>query len=313
MTQRSVKTLLLIKSRINVRRSCAAGGEARDARHEEGWALLGLLLALGVMSIFLTSAIVPNVQKEVQRDKEIEMLYRGQQMAEGIARYYGRGRLSLIVLSPATTAAWPYLTDLVKLRDGVNLGPRELKFVRPSALIDPIANSEWEPIRLRDPRLAKFLQAWAAETLNRIPDPYPSYAAAPLKTIFKDSDSSSSSHTSGSATQSQPTDSNPTGQGAPGRPRVVAPGQQQNPDDPDDDDDDPFADLFGNDQPGHSNLPILGVVSKKKGQAINAYFGLTNYEDWVFIYIPKNLPGVQNQFQNQQNIDKNNNRLRVSP
>src|SRR5436190_2087603 len=46
-----------------------------ERSNEQGWALLGLLLALGVMSIIFTSSIIPNVQMQVQRDKEIEMIY----------------------------------------------------------------------------------------------------------------------------------------------------------------------------------------------------------------------------------------------
>ena len=150
-----------------VRESWCSDEPLSERSHEHGWALLGLLLALGVMSIFLASAIVPNVQKEVQRDKEMEMLYRGQQMAEGIARYYGRGRLApLNILVPP--APLPYLTDLTKLRDGVSIGVREIKFVRPSALIDPMTSREWEPVRARDPRIMKFLQAWAC-SLTRTP------------------------------------------------------------------------------------------------------------------------------------------------
>src|SRR5947207_2830878 len=124
MTQKSMNALLPGTARSSVSRSSKVSREG-----EQGWALLGLLLALGVMSIFLASSVVPNVQKEVQRDKEQEMLYRGQQMAEGIARYYGRGRLAPInILMPPTPL--PYLTELAKLRDGVSIGVRELKFVR---------------------------------------------------------------------------------------------------------------------------------------------------------------------------------------
>ena len=61
-------------------------------------------------------------------------------------------------------------------------------------------------------------------------------------------------------------------------------------DDDDDDDDDPLGHLFDTETPGHSNAPIIGVASKKKGPAMNAYFGLSNYEEWIFLYIPKVLP-----------------------
>jgi type II secretory pathway pseudopilin PulG len=271
---------------------------------EQGWALLGLLLALGVMSIFLASAIVPNVQKEVQRDKEAEMLYRGQQMAEGIARYYGRGRLApLNILMPPTPL--PYLTDLAKLRDGVSIGVRELKFVRPSALIDPMTSSEWAPVRARDPRIMKFLQAWAAETLSQIPNTYLLLAAPPRVSVFKDSNPSSTNQTP------------PTTPTTPGGSQVTPPRPgTSDPDDPDDPDDDnpndPLGHLFDTETPGHSNAPIIGVASKRKGPAMNAYFGLSNYEEWIFMYIPKILPPgstpIQPPPQNPQNPPR-----RVSP
>lgn len=294
-----------------IRESARPYSCAGKRSNEDGWALIGLLLALAVMSIFMASAILPNVQKEVQRDKEAEMLYRGQQMAEGIARYYGRTRLIALNLQMAPTPL-PYLTELAKLRDGVNIGVREVKFVRPSAMIDPITSSEWEPIRARDPRVGKFLQAWAAETLSQIPNQYLLLAGPPRTSVFKNSGSSSTSQ-SGSG---QP-NTNPTTPANPGGSEVTAPRRPATSDDDDDDDDDdgndPLAHLFDTESPGHSNAPIIGVASKKKGPSMNAYFGLTNYEEWIFIYIPKVLPPPTGTIQVPQPNTPNNGRRRVSP
>ncbi len=294
---------------LAIRDSSRSDERSHERSHEHGWALLGLLLALGVMSIFLASAIVPNVQKEVQRDKEMEMLYRGQQMAEGIARYYGRGRLvPLNILMPPTPL--PYLTDLAKLSDGVSIGVRDLKFVRPSALIDPMTSKEWEPVRARDPRIMKFLQAWAAETLSQIPNQYLLLAAPPHRSAFKNSNPSSTNQTPGSGVQGQPNDPNSTTPPAPGGSQVMPPRRPATGDDDDDDDDDdnpndPLGHLFDAETPGHSNAPIIGVASKRKGPAMSAYFGLGNYEEWIFMYIPKVLPPgsvpIQQAPPNQQN------------
>ena len=260
--------------------------------NEQGWALLGLLLALGVMSIVLASSIVPNVQMQVQRDKELEMLYRGEQMSQGIARYYNNGALRGIQL--LQRPPYGYLTELSKLRDGVMLNVRELKFVRPSAMIDPMTSSEWEPVRARDPRIMKFLQAWAAQTLIPIPSQYLLLASAPTKSVFGSSGSSSPNQTPDSpAPEEKPPIINPAN---PGNPQVKPPGQQPDEGDDDDDDDDevfdPLAHFFESGAPGQSNAPIVGVASKKKGKAATAYFGLENYEDWVFIYVPANLQQV---------------------
>jgi type II secretory pathway pseudopilin PulG len=265
------------------------------SRHagEEGWALLGLLLALGVMSIVLASSIVPNVQMQVQRDKELEMLYRGEQMAQGIARYYNGGALRGIQL--LQRPPYGYLLDLSKLRDGVIIRVNELKFVRPSAMMDPVSSAEWEPVRARDPRIMPFLQAWAAQTLIPIPSQYLLLAGPPTKSVFGESGSPSLNPQSETReTGPIPPIINPAN---PGNPQT-RPGQ--NPNDPDNDPDndqivDPLARLFDTSTPGQSNAPIVGVAPKKKGKAANSYFGLEHYEEWLFIYIPTTLqqgPGI---------------------
>jgi len=270
---------------------------AEPRPRERGWALLGLLLALAVIAIILSSSIVPNVQMQVQRDKEIEMIYRGEQMSEGIARYYNNGRLQAIQL--LQRPSYGYLMELDKLKDGVTIGVRDVKFVRASAMIDPISNSDWEPVRARDPRIAKFLQAWAAQTLLPIPQQYILLAAAPTKSAFGKSDKLPSLTPGGDGSSGQtppPANSNSSGT----RPGVIKPPSQQKPNDDDDDDDDdepindPLAHLFPSDGPGQGNVPIVGVAPKRKGKAANAYYGLDNYDDWVFLFIPKNLPFNQN-------------------
>jgi hypothetical protein len=263
---------------------------------EQGWALLGLMLALAVMSIFLVSSITPDVQKQVLRDKEAEMLYRGQQMAEGIARYYGNGALQQlripILQGPRA------LTELAKLRDGITIGAIEKKFVRPSAMFDPVSGDEWQVVRPRDPRLAKFLQAWMAETLIDLSrTDYPILAGPPQKSAFKKNGlfTQDQAPSGGAQVQPSPATNPPNQQNPPPNPggSQIRPLPKNGDDDDDDDDDDvakdPLTNLFTGGSPGHSNIPIIGVAPKKKGKAMTAYYGLENYEDWVFIYIPRNI------------------------
>ena len=282
--------------------SCPSSSEPPSSG-EQGWALLGLLLALGVMSIVLSSAVIPNVQMQVQRDKEAEMLYRGDQMARGIARFYSRGALGPLRIQLLLTSPYGQLTELAKLRDGVTLGVREIKFVRPSAMIDPMTSSEWEPVRVRDPRLMKFLQAWLVDTQTVDITPYRDYfqLAGPLqKSVFdKITPAPPRTQPPGVAVPGQRTPPTPGAPGAPGNPQVRRPGQTSDDDDDDDDDDvsnDPLARLFESGSgPGHGNGPIIGVVSKKKGKSMSSYFGLDRYEDWIFIYIPRNIPVMPTQ------------------
>jgi hypothetical protein len=73
------------------------------------------------------------------------------------------------------------LTELKKLKEGITIGVREYKFVRASAMIDPMTSEEWEPVRARDPRIMTVLQAWAAETQQPIPQQYLLLAGPPQK------------------------------------------------------------------------------------------------------------------------------------
>ena len=252
---------------------------------EQGWALLGLLLALAVMSIVMASSIVPNVQVAVQRAKAIEMKYRGQQISEGIARYYNGGALRGIQL--LQRPPYGYLTELAKLRDGVTIGVNERKFVRASAMIDPISNQEWEPVRARDPRIMPFLQAWASVTLIPIPTQYLLLAGPPTKSVFGKNSSSGLDPAAGPTPGQAPPLVVPAN---PGNPQTKPPGRTPADLDDDDDDDDeindPLAHLFQTGTPGQSNAPIVGVAPKRKGKAANSYFGLENYEQWVFLFIP---------------------------
>ena len=118
-------------------------------------------------------------------------------MAEGIARYYNGDRLGPINLTVAPP--WGYLTELAKLRDGVTIRVNEKKFVRASAMIDPMNSSEWDLVRARDPRIMKFLQAWAAQTLIPIPSQYLLLAGPPTKSVFGKTGLSSSNPASGVA------------------------------------------------------------------------------------------------------------------
>jgi hypothetical protein len=277
---------------------------ARDG--QRGYALLGLILTLAILSIYLVSAVVPNVKMEVQRSKEEELIYRGNQMAKAIARYYG-GRV-LRPLQLRVPPPYGFLKELKKLRDGVTLGVTEVKFARASELIDPMTGVEWEPVRARDPRILGVLQAYAMANNWTITPDYSLIAAA---TAVKH------------AIRTPGTSETPPAGANTNRPAgvVVRPPARPNDEDDDDDDDDdepqmndPLGHLFksdGNSQFGQSDLPIVGVAPKLKGKAIRPLYGLENYEEWVFIYIPPNpqnfAPGNP-QFQEEQP-----GRLRVSP
>ena len=270
--------------RVSARPGRGPESRAGHGNGEEGWALLGLILALGLLSIVLTSSIVPNVQFQVQRDKEAEMIYRGNAMAEAIARYYNLGNRNAPV-QLLTPMPYGYLTDLKKLRDGVTIGVNEIRFIRSSAMIDPMTGIEWEPVRARDPRIMKVLQAYT--NLNQVPFPpqLMDIATSNRPVAFGSGGSTSIS-------PNPPRTPNASGEDDEDDEDEDDEDEEDEDEDDEDEDDEPGGSLSQNDplahlfQGGATNLPIVGVAPKLKGSSIRSLYGLTQYEEWVFIYIP---------------------------
>ena len=62
---------------------------ARDLRSEPGYAMAGLLVAIGIMGV-LMSVAMPSWRTVVKREKEAELLFRGQQYMRAIDLYQRR-------------------------------------------------------------------------------------------------------------------------------------------------------------------------------------------------------------------------------
>jgi type II secretory pathway pseudopilin PulG len=133
-------------------------------RHgEQGYALIALI-GIILFAMILTTAAAPVLKKEMQREKEEEMMWRGQQIQMAIAQFF------------ATTGKFP--TNLKKnlvdgeMDGGLRIGPpgKKVRFLRASALCDPLKpctseEGNWnlvylgdrEPADLRDAIMA-YLQ-----------------------------------------------------------------------------------------------------------------------------------------------------------
>ncbi len=116
-------------------------------RNDRGYALVGLM---GVMmfALILTTAAAPSLRQESQREKEEEMLWRGQQVAFALSRY--------------RRARGTYPNDLNELVQGVEIGVKKLRFLRPSALCDPMTPCDgvnWRLVHPGDPLPKELLDA----------------------------------------------------------------------------------------------------------------------------------------------------------
>jgi len=213
------------------------------------------LLALMAAMAILIAGYVPHLVRQMQREREEEMLFRGQQIVEAIAQY-----VQLTGRYPAS------LEELVR---GFVLqtprGTRRVRFLRPSALIDPMTNEEWKVVRPGDPVLRRFVEAYL-ETIGQPANPMLLQFLQPGAMITLPGRSRSMPAPSGRARTPMP-------------PRAVGP--------------EAMGGLTGGLPTSPSVVqgeggvgPILGVVSKSEKKSVRVYYGLDRYSDWPFVFIP---------------------------
>jgi type II secretory pathway pseudopilin PulG len=122
-------------------------------RQEGGYTLVALLALMTVLAIFAAAA-APNIRRRAQREKEVEAIFRGEQVAQAVRAYYAhqRGRLG------QGEAALP--TSMDQLLEGIPSGTKKIQVLRPSAARDPLTvEGEWRLIRPRSADLSSFQQS----------------------------------------------------------------------------------------------------------------------------------------------------------
>ena len=108
-----------------------------------------MMAVMGMMTIFAIGllAVAPSIQHSVQREKEIEAIARGEEVAEAIRQYvsfYNGQRL-------------PESMD--DLLEGLPQGTKKRQILRPSAAIDPLSeDGKWRLIKPDPETIARFAQ-----------------------------------------------------------------------------------------------------------------------------------------------------------
>jgi type II secretory pathway pseudopilin PulG len=127
--------------RLCVSKSCFVSRGARRPG-EEGYTLVALLALMSILALMMIS-IAPNLRQQAQREREIEAITRGEEVAEAIRLYILEKR------------ALP--TSMAQLIEGLPRGTKKLQILRPSAAIDPLSsNGEWKLVRVTDASLTEF-------------------------------------------------------------------------------------------------------------------------------------------------------------
>ncbi len=123
-------------------------------RSEGGYTLVALLALMTVLAIFALAA-APSIRQQAQREREIEAIFRGEEVANAIRLYYSyqqsRGGGGGINALP---------TSIDKLLEGIPVNTKKVQILRASAARDPLSESgEWVLVPPRSAQLTAFTQA----------------------------------------------------------------------------------------------------------------------------------------------------------
>jgi type II secretory pathway pseudopilin PulG len=138
----------VVVSRVS--RACNGCFRGASPHSEGGYTLVALLALMTVLALFAVAA-APSIRQQALRQREIEAIFRGEQMAEAIRVYYSYQQ------SRAGNGDQALPTSVDKLLEGIPRGTKKIQILRPSAARDPLSDSgEWRLIRPRSSELADF-------------------------------------------------------------------------------------------------------------------------------------------------------------
>ena len=99
------------------------------ARSQGGYALIALL-ALMSMLMIAAMAAAPSIRQQSRRERELEAIARGEEVAEAIRAFYHY------------TSRLP--TSMDELKEGAPFGTKKIQVLRASAACDPLTSREGE-------------------------------------------------------------------------------------------------------------------------------------------------------------------------
>lgn len=104
-------------------------------KSEQGMTLMAVMAMMAVFAVALL-AVAPSVTQEIQREKEVEAIARGEEVAEAIRQYVEYYRGAKLPNS---------MDDLLK---GLPQGTKDRQILRASAAIDPLSeDGKWRLIK----------------------------------------------------------------------------------------------------------------------------------------------------------------------
>lgn len=134
-----------LTARENAPNDCRPLTAARPVAHSQsGMSLVAIMAFLTLLAVAML-AVAPTIQQSVQREKELESIRRGEEIADAIRQYviYYQG------------AKLPSSMD--DLLEGLPAGTKKRQILRPSAAVDPLSeDGEWRLIEANSKAFQNF-------------------------------------------------------------------------------------------------------------------------------------------------------------
>ncbi len=132
-------------------RQTIARQRALRRRPDGGYTLVALLALMTVLALFALAA-APSIRQQALREREIETIFRGEEVADGIRVYY-----SYQVTHKNLRADQALPNSMDELLEGIPSGTKKVQILRASAARNPLSESgEWSLVRPRSAQLADF-------------------------------------------------------------------------------------------------------------------------------------------------------------
>lgn len=229
----------------------------KRSRRERGYLMVGLLATMTI-SLVMMAAALPQLKFESQREREEEMLWRGQQIAMALVQY-----------SQVKGNQLPMALE--ELVDGVTVGVKKVRLLRRSALCDPMMpctgdKSNWRLVHPGDQLIASMISSLQAYQQKKKDDP-----------LLANQIGQSIGQLQRYAPQV-----NLAGAGLSSGLGVISPDSQnsQNPNPNPNDQNESGRSLLGGLQ--SDQKPIVGVVSRSKERTVRQILDLEQYDEELF-------------------------------
>jgi hypothetical protein len=116
--------------------------------------LVALLALMTVLALFALAA-APSLRQQAQREREIETIFRGEEVADAIRIYY-----SYQVTQRSARGDNGLPTSIDQLLEGLTRNTKKVQILRPSAARNPLSESgEWTLVRPHSGQLSDFTRS----------------------------------------------------------------------------------------------------------------------------------------------------------